>query len=456
MPPYLALFLCVLFILIVYKIDFKQKSEVSFAIWVPLIWYASVVSRPVSLWFDSGNHELTKEDYLSGNPINVILYTTLIVIGILILLKRKVDWQQIIKSNSWIFLLFLYMGISILWSDFAIVSLKRWIRVIGVLVMVLVVLTDSKPFEAILKLLKTCFLVNLTLSIIFIKYFRSIGVAFDPFLGTEMWIGTTQGKNILGQLAWTSGIFFFWNIMRTWGSKKIYINLLLLIMALWLLKGSDDAYSATSIFVLLFGVFILFLLHFKRLKPDNLHRYLNKSIFLIVIVFLVFQFTAESIFDKSLISTTIESLGRNTTLTDRTELWSDILEIASHHRILGVGYGSFWIGDVANNLWEKYKFHPGQAHNGYLDVYVELGLIGVFLLISIIFFTYKNILKTFTVNFEYGKLRMVFLFTILVNNITESSLLKPYNNLWFLFLLFAVNTPDISQPHDPKQYNARS
>ena len=75
------------------------------------------------------------------------------------------------KNNIWILVLFLYLGISILWSDFMGVSFKRWIRATGDLVMALVVLTEPAPYEAIKTLINRCAIVLIPLSLLFIKYF---------------------------------------------------------------------------------------------------------------------------------------------------------------------------------------------------------------------------------------------------------------------------------------------
>ena len=109
MPPSVALFLCIFFISLLFVIEYKQKSEVSFAILVPLIWYALVASRNVSHWLSMGTVATGEVDYLQGSPIDRAFYLALILIGIFILLKRKIDFSRILKNNTSIFLLFLFM-----------------------------------------------------------------------------------------------------------------------------------------------------------------------------------------------------------------------------------------------------------------------------------------------------------------------------------------------------------
>ncbi len=421
--------------------DPKRKANISFALWVPFIWYAFAVSQSPSHWLNQFGDSI-RASYLGGNPVERTVYSIFIAIGILILLRRKVDWSHLLRNNTWIFVLFLYMAISILWSDFRGVSFKRWIKTAGALVMVLIVLSESKPFEAMTTLLRRCFYLYLPLSIISIKYFPAIGVTKDGL--SEMWKGLTLHKNTLGQVVMVSGIYFLWNIMRAGKRKKIYIDLSYLLMALWLLTGSR---SVTSIFGFLFGVCILFMLHFMKSNPKYMGRHIIIGIFFIAFSFLIFELAVESFAQETLLTLALERSGRDMTFTGRIRLWNDIIDIASLHSILGTGYGSFWIGDLTHDLWERHRWRPGQGHNGYIDVYVELGFVGVFLLIAVILSAYRSTMRNFAVNFEYGRFRMVLLSIILLCNITESNFLNGTNNLCFLFLLAAVNISDISHSH---------
>ena len=434
--------------------DSVRKANTSFALLVPLVWYAIVASRSISQWLHPGSIDLTDFNYLEGSPIDRVVFSILILVGLLVLTRRKVEWLGVLKRNKWIFLLFLYMLISISWSNFPEVACKRWIKAAGALVMALIVLTEPESLEAISRLLRRCFYVHLPLSIILIKYFRTLGVAWDYTGEAEMWVGVTTHKNVLGQVVMTSGICFVWDIIRNWGSKRIIlVDFFFLSMALWLLKGSDTSSSATSTIVFLFGIVIMLALRFAKIDLENVRRYTLIGVALAAFLFLVLQFLLEAFTQGSLASLVAGASGRDPTFTGRRDLWDDILKIASHHSILGVGYGSFWIGDLANDLWNKYHWRPQQGHNGYLDVYVELGLIGIFLLIVAILCAYKNIMKTFATNLEYARFRMVFLTTLLLHNYTESSFLRGTHNLWFLLLLVAVDVPEIY--HDKSGYSKR-
>ena len=72
----------------------------------------------------------------------------------------------------------------------------------------------------------------------------------------------------------------------------------------------------------------------------------------------------------------VEALGRNSTLTGRTEIWKLVLGMANNP-IFGAGYESFWLGERLQKLWHYYWFPINEAHNGYIEIYLNLGWIGV-------------------------------------------------------------------------------
>jgi O-antigen ligase len=127
------------------------------------------------------------------------------------------------------------------------------------------------------------------------------------------------------------------------------------------------------------------------------------------------------------------------TLTGRTDLWKDLLALSASP-VFGAGYDSFWLGDRLEKLWEKYWWLPNEAHNGYLEVYLNVGLIGLLLLAGILISTYKKIQKTLMVDSDYGRFKMAFFIMILSYNITEAAF-RGMAFMWLMFLLIAVENP---------------
>ena len=157
----------------------------------------------------------------------------------------------------------------------------------------------------------------------------------------------------------------------------------------------------------------------------------------ILIISFIFGVAFQLAFD--VISLFITSQGRDMTLSRRTLLWNDLLKFPTNP-LIGVGYGSFWLGDRLTLIWEKYVWMPNESHNGYLNVYLELGFVGLGLLLGVIGSGFRKIKKDMASNFDYGRFCMGIFFITLIYNVTEDAIGKS-TLLWFIFLLVSLDVP---------------
>lgn len=445
MLPYLALLVALLFILYTFCRDLKSNPELSPAVLLVVLWCIIAASRPVEVWlYLWGVEGLGSDDPTAGSIFERGFYASLTAAGIVILRQRKLDWNGILRENRWILFLFLYMTLSIVWSDYAMVSLKRVVKSFGALVMALVILTDLHPTQSIKAALRRCFYIHVPFSVITIKYFRHIGVMWNNWSGEASWVGISTSKNTLGQVAAISALFFISDWMQNRGErKKNIIPCLYLLMSLYLLKGSDNAVSMTSLSVFAICVLVFWRLRMLKSEPARAARFFKATaVSILGVLCLVLTHAVWTFSETSLLGKAITLLGRDITLTGRTEIWNDIFVVASRNPVLGVGYGAFWIGRLVNIPWtENLSWVLSQAHNGYVDTYLQLGWVGVCLLLLVILCAIPGILRSFAADFEYGQIRMTFFLVILFVNITESTFLRGDHFLWLLFLLTAVSVP---------------
>ena len=137
--------------------------------------------------------------------------------------------------------------------------------------------------------------------------------------------------------------------------------------------------------------------------------------------------------------TMVRALGRNPDLTGRTDIWNDLFKLHLEPW-LGTGYESFWLGDRAKYFWTKYYFHPNQAHNGYIETYVNLGMVGVSLLALQIIVGYRNIVKAVRMRDPVGPLRFILFMIALIYNVTEA-FFKVMHPVWIAFLIAIMAVP---------------
>ncbi|NLD98502.1 MAG: O-antigen ligase family protein [Fibrobacter sp.] len=409
------------------------------SILIPMLWFIRASSKGISFWLGV---DTEGQDYLEGSQYDRLFFTSLMVAGFLILLIRKIDWFRLIKSNFLVFLFFAYMGISIYWSGFPNISMRRWIHTIGDLIMILVIITEINPVESLAKLFSTMSFVLLFISILLIKYNRAMGVAYDRSGEVEMWTGVATHKNTLGQIALMAGLYCLWELVRKKSSlfNKI-LPVFILTMVGYILHGSGNSTSVTALLTLIIGTLIILLFYIFKNHPQRVFTVMLILVLLGGFYSYVSQFSSEP---GGILSVVAGSVGKDPTLTGRTELWNVLIEIGSKHLPFGVGYGSFWIGNIGNNLWEIFTWQPEQGHNGYIDIYVELGIVGLTLLTLMVLRGLRGIRQDLKFNFPYGTLRFTLLLVCLTHNITESSFGRPSHLMWLLFLLSVVNISDYS------------
>lgn len=404
--------------------------KLSLSLYVPLCWMVLIFSRTLTQWLQYRGNFSGMEAEMEGNPVDATLLLILIFMGLRILCKRKLDIQLAIKNNKALFLFCALALLSLLWADFPFIAFKRWIRWFGNIVMVLVILTDKNYKATIDSLIKRCIYFLLPLSIIFIKFIPSLGRTYSRSGGVD-YHGVATHKNQYGALLLVFGIYLAWELICIWAKKdsralrKVgVVNLVFLIVIFWQLFFID---SKTSIICLLLGVFIITWLNFPLSirNPEKAGKY----IVAIAIFFAMLQHFAD-------IKSTIVSLaGREPTLTSRTLLWADILGLQIN-RYVGTGWDNFWLGERVLPLWEKWPWHPRSAHNGYLEIYLYLGLVGIVLLIFVLIEAYKKSSALLIMNYESGTLALVFFFITLVYNYTESAFHRS-GPVWFFALLFS-------------------
>ena len=449
MPPQTALLLFSSFIIFLLVIDTRNNQQISKAVWIPTIWILIAGSRLISQWLNPSSISSVQEVYLQGNSIDRNFFTMLIFVGFIILFRRGIPWGLILKENALLFLLIAYCGISIFWSDFFFVSFKRWIKFVGIIIMLLIIVTESEPVAATKAVIRRCGFVLIPLSILFIKYFPQIGVNFSPW-GLRSVTGVATSKNMLGSLCLVCGIFSFWNVSILWNLRKLpgqklqlFADAIILAMILWLFYTMD---SVTSFVCFLMGIFILFILN-KSYFKNNINK-IGRFAFIIFIIF-----SAVTLVEfESIFSSFITFSGHQDTFWGRTELWKELLYMKTNPWV-GTGFESFWLGERMLKIWENHWWHPNQAHNGYLEFFINLGLIGLLLLILLIMSNYRRISRQFIINFEYARLRIAFLGLVIVYNITEAAV-RGLSIVWICFLLISIEIPQqLSKKLEKSSFN---
>jgi exopolysaccharide production protein ExoQ len=442
MPPFLALLLWLVFLIGLLCFDPAKESKTSLALWVPLTWMFITGSRLPSQWL-GGSVGTAAQVLEEGNPLDRGILFVLILLAIGILISRSFNWGKFFTRNFALMALISFALLSVLWSDFPFVSFKRWFRDLGNYLVILVVLSDPHPLEAVRTLLRRLCYLLIPLSILIYKYYPQMGKQYDAWTGLAMFVGATTSKNMLGVLCLVSGIFFFWDTVTRWSDRKerrtkriIVMNVAFFAMTLWVLNLAN---SATSSVCMVIGCMVIVAVHsgWGGRHPAFLKVMIPACFCLYLIL----------AYGLDINGALAGAVGRDPTLTGRTNIWKAVLS-TNTNPLIGTGYESFWLGPRLSHVW-RLAGGQNEAHNGYLEVYLNLGLVGVFLLFVFLIASYRAICKRLSPSFSLASLSLALWTIVLFYNMTESAAFRG-QFLWVIFVLVVI----IVSAHTPTALDA--
>lgn len=437
MPPIIALILCTIFVLWLLTLDHKSSPNNSFGLWIPVIWMLLISSKPLGVWFPL---QLGEGEY--GSPLDRNFIIMLLIAGFIILFKRRFDFSKIIKDNIWLILLAGYMLLSTLWSDLGFsTSFTRWVREMPALIMALVVLSEKNPREAVLSVLRRTTYILIPFSLILINYFPEYGRMYARWSGELMWIGVTLQKNSLGRLCLIAVFFLVWSLIKRRRENntpavkyQTVAEIFLLIMSCYLLKGpSLGAGSSTAAASIILGLMTFIGLSWmNKFKSYPSANTLTVIMATGIILGLITLFTS-----GATVASFADTLWRDTTLTGRTDVWQKLLPVAMDSPLLGHGFGGFWTPAI------RELFMISEGHNGYLDVLLETGFVGLTLVTLFLLSSCRRAQRIMKDDFYWASLWICLLIMTVIHNIAESSINAFATQLTATIIFFSVSSASI-------------
>jgi exopolysaccharide production protein ExoQ len=433
MNPSLATLICACGTAGLYYLDRDRSVRISKALWVPVVYLWIVGSRPLSMWLGVTN---AGDNELNGSPFDAAVFGVLLAAAVVVLIWRHKRTRTFLTSNWPILIYFLYCLISVTWSYYPGVSFKRWIKAIGDLAMVLVIVTEPRLPDALGRLYSRVGFLLFPASVLLIKYYGNLGRGYDPD-GNPANTGVTTNKNTLGVLLLVISLGVVWRLVALLRDKTepnrrrhLLAQGVLLAFGIALFVMAD---SATSLACFGLGTTLILVtgLPIFRRRPKAVHALVAS----IVCAGLLAMLLGGQ-------DTMVHSLGRQSNLSGRTEIWAAVIP-AAPNSIVGAGFESFWISPCVEKVWRGLVgwWHPeglNEAHNGYIEVYLNLGWIGVCLISLILISAYRRAVAAFRLSPSIGSLMLAYIIAAAVYSITEAGF-RMLDPIWIFLLLATVS-----------------
>jgi len=303
-----------------------------------------------------------------------IAWSVLTVLSVWILIRKNLlsVFVEILKQN-WIIVPFLiFSGFSILWSVNWQISLYRW------LVLFSTIITGGYigiryDIKEIIKLLSVFGIYILFVSSIFVFFIPEIGIMNYSII-QGAWSGVYWHKNHMGLMVTFVNILFLLNLVNSWSStdQNRFLWGSLYLYSLFFIYQTDSvaAYLTT---VCLHGVLLLALavLRFRE-KIQKIHYFIFFAVFLLALFILYLN-----------LDVFFAIFNRKTNLTGRVPLWMYLFAAYINKRpLLGYGFNAFWYiksHQVATQQAARYVDPIIIADNGFIDILVNTGYIGLIL-----------------------------------------------------------------------------
>jgi exopolysaccharide production protein ExoQ len=432
MSPSLATLVYACGIAGLFYLDRDKSVRTSKALWLPVIYLWIIGSRPISDWLGMAP-PADADVQMDGSPVDRTFFLILLIAALGVLVHRGPRTLKVLNANWPILAFYLFCLLSVIWSDFSAVSFKRWTKAIVDVAMVVIIVTDGQPVAALRRLFARIGFLLIPLSLLYIKYYPALGRQYDPWTGSQFNTGVTLNKNMLGSITYLLLLGASWRLIALLQTDKsapdrtrqLLAQAILLVMGIYLLSITN---SSTSSMCFAIGVTLLLFtsLGYVKRHPAAVHVF--------VCTLLVGFIGAIALSGSGGVA---HALGRDSTFSGRTDIWADVIPLAQNP-LVGAGFESFWLSPYVHQRLAILM--PGlplnEAHNGYIEIYLELGFVGLALLLLVLFDGYRRSVRAFHREPALASLFIAYIMTIMIYCLTEAGF-RMVGAIW-VFLLLSV------------------
>ncbi|MEM9925447.1 MAG: O-antigen ligase [Cyanobacteria bacterium P01_D01_bin.50] len=404
---------------------FLLFTEEAFTV-VSLLLYSG---GPLTVILSNGANEGDDSGETNTSLILVLFFFNYLITFFLLILR----WKKVIRVMKKEKIIFLLVGIAVfsfVWSYLPKKTFTRGIAIIGTTLFGIYI-ASRYTIKQQLQLLGWMYGIAVIFSFVFIAAIPNWGIMSGIHEGR--WRGIYNHKNTLGKVI-VPGITVF--LLLAFNSKKYsWLFWMAFSLAFILLVRSSSTSSLLNGVCLIAASisFRIFRWRDNLMVPTTIAMVSFGTIFYVIV-----SVTTEAI---------LKALGKDTTLTGRGDMWPYIFEMIGQKPFLGYGYGAFWYGPDTPSfyIWQATGWTPPNSHNGFLDLWLQIGLIGLLIYIfGYLAITLPKALYWLRVTkTSEGFWPLTYMTYMLLANISETTLMIQNDIFWVLYVAvaFSVQIP---------------
>lgn len=342
------------------------------------------------------------------------------LVAIIYLFSKPQTFFVALQKIPAVWLLVLWALCSVLWSYAPDITLRRAVALIGTTIFAMYLATRFSPQQNF-NFLGAAFAIVMIASYICALLFPT----------DDAWTGVFFTKNELTRASLLASMIFVFLLQTT--KRKIWGGFLL--AALLLLFKSSSATGIALLIISLGMIAIFFILN----SSDR-----NKKVKIVILaVLLAILVTGTLLLYWNDVLTYFQ---KDVTLTGRIPLWKLVWVAIQKHPIFGYGYGGFWNGwdGPSAAIWSVLLWLPPGAHNGFLDLTLDLGIIGVGIYVTVLISFIYRAANNNQRSTSFDLFLFLFIVFMLIYNLFENIALSRNSIFWLvtvmLFLQSSIST----------------
>jgi O-antigen ligase len=361
-----------------------------------------------------------------GDSLRQILFVLLLA-GVVAIAAFHDDLVSLLRVPLPVGILLGWCWLSVIWAFDPLSSFRR-ITFTTIVALIISYAYQTLQYRRIMRLLVLCMIFILLLDWVAIVVspasvhqageIDEAGLELDGALAGN-WRGAHRDKNQAGQFAAICAIILLFETVR---QRAWWIGSALVAAALAFLYFTQSKTSGGFVIIaIMVGVTSEFFFRNRSARPP-------------MVLFAVFALAIAFFLLEDALQNFVRLFEDPSSLTGRVQIWPPLIDFAADYPLLGAGYGSFWgIGDGSPIMqyatgWVTKIF---QAHNGYIDILIQTGAIGLTIVVVMLAVVPLMMLFLFPLRSDVSRgLICAVISFILLHDLLETSLVDRANPAW--------------------------